>query len=215
MKKEIKDKAASVKARLLNVSRKSKIDFDALLLRYFQERFLYRLMLSEFSDNFILKGGFLLLCLNIPLSRPTKDIDFLARGIKNAESGFKNIFKRVAKVSCDDGVDFEPSSVFSERIIIDAQYKGIRLKINACLGKARKTLQFDIGFGDAIWPEPMLMVLPIAASHSASARKPEQVSSTKLKSRVGVNFPRRTRLLPDNSCVMTVGMTARADWRGP
>jgi len=138
MKKEIKDKVASVKARLLNVSRKSKIDFDALLLRYFQERFLYRLMLSGFSDNFILKGGFLLLCLNMPLSRPTKDIDFLARGIKNAESGFKNIFKRIAKVPCDDGVDFESSSVFSERIIIDAQYKGIRLKINACLGKAKK-----------------------------------------------------------------------------
>lgn len=160
MKKEIKDKVASVKARLLNVSRKRKIDFDALLLRYFQERFLYRLMLSGFSDNFILKGGFLLLCLNMPLSRPTKDIDFLARGIKNVESGFKNIFKRVAEVSCDDGVDFEPSSVFSERIIIDAQYKGIRLKINACLGKAKKTLQFDIGFGNAIWPEPRLVEFP-------------------------------------------------------
>jgi predicted nucleotidyltransferase component of viral defense system len=160
MKKEIKDKAASVKAKLLSVSRKNKIDFDALLLRYFQEKFLYRLMLSGFSDNFILKGGFLLLCLNMPLSRPTKDIDFLARGIKNAESGFKDIFKRVAKVSCDDGVDFEPLSVFSERIIIDAHYKGIRLKINACLGKARKTLQFDIGFGNAIWPEPRFVEFP-------------------------------------------------------
>jgi hypothetical protein len=60
MKEEIKDKTASVKARLLNISREMKVDFDALLLRYFQERFLYRLMLSEFSNHFILKGGFLL-----------------------------------------------------------------------------------------------------------------------------------------------------------
>ncbi len=49
MKGEIKNKPASIRARLLNIARVEGIDFDALLLRYFQERFLSRLAISEFS----------------------------------------------------------------------------------------------------------------------------------------------------------------------
>ncbi|HLP47986.1 MAG TPA: nucleotidyl transferase AbiEii/AbiGii toxin family protein [Candidatus Kapabacteria bacterium] len=160
MREEIKDKNASVKARLLNMSREMKVDFDALLLRYFQERFLYRLMLSEFSNHFILKGGFLLICLNIPLSRPTKDIDFLVRGLKNSTPEFESIFKRIAEIVYDDGVHFDPASIYSERIIVDNDYKGIRIKIDAFLGKARNILQFDIGFGDSVWPKPNLIEFP-------------------------------------------------------
>jgi len=43
MEREIKNKAASVRAKLMNIARAEKVDFDFLLLRYFQERFLYRL----------------------------------------------------------------------------------------------------------------------------------------------------------------------------
>jgi len=57
MKREIKNKPASIRDKLTNIARTEGIDFDALLLRYFQERFLYRLSISEFSDNFVLKGG--------------------------------------------------------------------------------------------------------------------------------------------------------------
>jgi hypothetical protein len=82
MMKEIKNKSASIKAKLLDISKIRGIDFDALLLRYLQERFLHRLMLSEFSDKFVLKGGLLLICFKMPLSRPTKDVDLppAARG---------------------------------------------------------------------------------------------------------------------------------------
>lgn len=63
MKREIKNKPASIRAKLTNISRVQGIDFDAILLGYFQERFLYRITISEFSDNFVLKGGFLLVYL--------------------------------------------------------------------------------------------------------------------------------------------------------
>lgn len=39
-KESVKDIAASVRARLLNVAKKSERDFDAVLLQYLQERFL-------------------------------------------------------------------------------------------------------------------------------------------------------------------------------
>jgi len=160
MKKEIKDKAASVKARLLNISTKTNVDFDALLLLYLQERFLYHLAISQFSGNFILKGGLLLFCLNVIWSRPTKDIDFLAQGVKNTASALEGIFKNIAGLECDDGVNFDLSSIYSERIIENTEYVGIRLKIKTYLGKAWKVLQFDVGFGDTLWPKPDLIEFP-------------------------------------------------------
>lgn len=47
MEREIKNKAASVRAKLMNIARAEKIEFDFLLLRYFQEKFLYRMELIE------------------------------------------------------------------------------------------------------------------------------------------------------------------------
>jgi predicted nucleotidyltransferase component of viral defense system len=160
MEREVKNKAASIRAKLMNIARAEKIDFDFLLLRYFQERFLYRLAISEFSDRFILKGGLLLICLKMPRSRPTKDIDFLAENIKNDPAELEHIFRSIAEIPCDDGVNFFPSSVTSERIKEDADYEGIRIKIDATLGQARKKLQMDIGFGDVIIPQAMQIEFP-------------------------------------------------------
>jgi len=160
MKKEIKNKAASIRVKLMNIAREDNIDFDALLLRYFQERLLYRLSISDFSDRFILKGGLLLICLKMPKYRPTKDIDFLADQVKNDINEIKNIFSNIAGISCNDGVKFIPSSISSERIKEDADYEGIRLKIDATLDQARKKLQIDIGFGDIIIPESTQMEFP-------------------------------------------------------
>lgn len=114
MEREVKNKAASVRAKLMNIARAEKIDFDFLLLRYFQERFLYRLAISEFSDRFILKGGLLLICLKMPRSRPTKDIDFLAKEIKNDPVELEYIFKSITAISCNDGVKFISLSLISE-----------------------------------------------------------------------------------------------------
>jgi predicted nucleotidyltransferase component of viral defense system len=160
MKREFKNKVASTRARLMNIARAEKIDFDFLLLRYFQERFLYRLAFSEFSDHLVLKGGLLLICLKMPRSRPTKDIDFLAENIKNDPAELEHIFRSIAEIPCDDGVKFFPSSVTSERIKEDADYEGIRIKIDATLGQARKKLQMDIGFGDVIIPQTMQIEFP-------------------------------------------------------
>lgn len=102
----------------------------------------------------------LLICLKMPKYRPTKDIDFLADQVKNDINEIKNIFSNIAGISCNDGVKFIPSSISSERIKEDADYEGIRLKIDATLDQARKKLQIDIGFGDIIIPESTQMEFP-------------------------------------------------------
>lgn len=177
MKREIKNKAASVRAKLMNIARAENIDFDALLLRYFQERFLYRLAISEFSDHFVLKGGLLLICLKIPVSRPTKDIDFLAEQVKNDPAEIDRIFRRIAEIPCDDGVRFIPSSITSERIKEGADYEGIRLKIDATLDQARKRLRMDVGFGDIIVPKANLMEFPTLLEEKSPKLKAYSIES--------------------------------------
>ena len=73
--------AASVRARLLNLSRERGEDFNYVLIRYVQERLLYRLSRSVYQDQFVLKGATLFtIWLGAP-HRPTKDIDLLSRGL--------------------------------------------------------------------------------------------------------------------------------------
>jgi hypothetical protein len=55
---------------------------------------------------------------------------------------------------------FDASSVQGERIKEEEEYKGVRVRFNALLGSARISLQVDIGFGDAITPEPSKCELP-------------------------------------------------------
>jgi len=194
MKRKIKDKAASIRAKLMNIARAEQIDFDALLLRYFQERFLYRLAISKYSDRFILKGGLLLICLGMPRSRPTKDIDFLVEKVKNDTAELERIIRKILEISCNDGVKFIPSSVTSKRIKEETDYEGIRLKINATLGQARKRLQLDIGFGDVIIPQAELMEFPTLLEES-----PPTIRVYSIESIVSEKFEAMVKLAMANS----------------
>lgn len=196
MEREVKNKAASVRAKLMNIARAEKIDFDFLLLRYFQERFLYRLAISEFSDRFILKGGLLLICLKMPMSRPTKDIDFLAEEIKNDPVELEHIFRSITAISCNDGVKFISSSLLSEKIKENADYEEIRIKIDATLGQARKKLQMDIGFGDVIIPRAMQMEFPTLLEE-----KPPRIKVYSIESVISEKFEAMVKLAMVNSRV--------------
>ena len=74
---EQKNIVASVKGRLLHIARSEDKNHQLLLLRYFQERFLYRLSKSRYGEHFCLKGAAFLYALEGESSRVTKDIDFL------------------------------------------------------------------------------------------------------------------------------------------
>lgn len=77
--KEIKNTAASIRQRLLNLARKDQRPFSELLQYYAMERFLYRLSQSAHKNKFVLKGAMMLKVWQSPELRPTMDIDFLGR----------------------------------------------------------------------------------------------------------------------------------------
>ncbi len=169
-KREIKNLGAFIRARLTNIAKETKRDFEAILLQYFQERFLYRLSISPYRSAFILKGALLFLVYEMPFFRPTKDVDFLVRSKSKDIGTIKGMIQDIARVDAQDGVRFFPESVSLESVMEDADYEGIRVKIKGSLDKARKALQIDIAFGDVLVAEPIEMEFPLLLDDQPAPR---------------------------------------------
>ncbi len=150
---------ASVRARLLTLARKNNRDHNALLVQYAQERFLYRLSLSPHRDNFILRGALLLISYNLPLNRPTKNIDFLAQGINQDLGSLKKVFLSIAGIHVEDGIEFPSTSITVENIK-DNENGEARVHLKGTIGGAACSLQVDIGFGDIIVSGPIKADFP-------------------------------------------------------
>lgn len=150
MTEKKKNLSASVHQRLSNYAKTSNEDFNQLLVRFCNERFLYRLSHSEYSDRFLLKGASLFtLWFNAP-HRPTRDIDLLGFGsseIADVEKIFRDI---CAVVETEDGLYFDSQSVKGADIKEGQEYQGVRITLLVLLGKSKINLQIDIGFGDAV-----------------------------------------------------------------
>jgi len=153
--KEIKDIAASCRARLLNIARKHNIDFNRVLLTYFQQCFLERLANSKYKDKFILKGGLLFYGVESLVARPTKDIDLLGKGILNRPDKIVAAMREILAIKLSDGVTFFTQDIRSEVIAERKSYSGVRVFVPVELSKARQNLQIDVGFGDIIIPGPV------------------------------------------------------------
>jgi len=154
------DLAASVHQRLLNHARSEGRRFNEVLQRYALERWLYRLSISSHADRFILKGGLLLSTWDLPIQRPTKDIDLLASATNDLD-GVLAMIREICIVAVEpDGLVFHEPTVTSERIAEDAVYEGVRSTFTGSLGKARLAMQIDLGFSDVITPGPISMTFP-------------------------------------------------------
>ena len=153
------DLAASIRAKLLNIAKAENTDFNQILVRYALERLLYRISQSAYSDQFLLKGALLFtLWYDMP-HRPTRDVDLLGFGDSNLKS-LEKAFREISSIQVDDGIFFDPDSVIVEEIRKEAGYAGARVLITAELAKARSKTQVDIGFGDAVTPQPIDAIYP-------------------------------------------------------
>jgi predicted nucleotidyltransferase component of viral defense system len=168
-KRQVKDMAASVHQRLLNKSRQTGRPFIEVLQYYAMERFLYRLSKSAFSDRFILKGALMLTVWKAPMSRPTRDMDFLGR-MNNDLGAIAEAVRNVCSTEVGpDGLEFNPETIEAERIDEDVDYEGVRVHFQGSLGNARISMQFDVGFGDKVVPRarkiryPTILEMPSPA----------------------------------------------------
>lgn len=144
--------AASVRQRLLNHAKDQGEPFDFVLVRYGIERFLYRLGVSRWAEQFVLKGSMLFHVWRHTGYRPTRDVDLLdlaGDDMARIETAMLEVLRE--KVP-DDGLVFDESSLRLEEIREAHQYHGVRVKLIALLVRTRVPLQIDIGFGDVVTP---------------------------------------------------------------
>lgn len=181
-----KNVAASVHQRLLNIGRDTGKPFDQVLQYFAMERLLYRLSSSAHKDSFVLKGALLFRVWDLPDSRATRDIDFLAF-LDNSPENLIAVFRDVCTIEGDDGLAFDPDSVDAKTIKEDADYEGVRVRFRGLLGKARITMQIDIGFDDKVHPGVVRADYPVILDLPAPALRmypPETVVAEKVEAMV-------------------------------
>jgi len=169
MKKIRKNVGKSVKTRLLNLMNETGYKYMYLLARYFNERLLYKVSVSQYKDNFVLKGGSLLYALNGLETRPTIDVDFMADRISRDREYLENVFREILSIPCDeDGVIFDVETLKSEPITVDEQYPGTRFLVTAHMDSIVYPMSMDIGFGDVITPCPEAVDYPLLLQDMSS-----------------------------------------------
>jgi len=185
--------AASIHRRLLNCNKTLCEDFNYVLSRYAIERLLYRLYKSGHADTFVLKGASLFLVWTGRTYRPTNDLDFLGYGDVSVHR-LTSIFQHVCNVDVEpDGLIFDANSIYVSDIRHDQEYQGKRVELSSTFGKARISLQIDIGSGDSIVPDAQDVIYPTLLDMPAphiKAYPPETVIAEKFEAMVelgGIN----------------------------
>ena len=155
-----KNVSASVRDRLLNLSRERGEDHQLMLIRFATERLLYRLSRSSHAKDFILKGAMLFAVWSESPYRPTRDVDFLASGEPDQDTLKSVIASVINQPVEDDGLQFDEASIRIEEIREMDLYEGLRIRMKSYLGKIEILVQMDLGFGDVVTPDPVPIEYP-------------------------------------------------------
>lgn len=140
-----------VKYKLKNIAEKKGISINLVMKSYIFERFITRLSVSKYRDNFILKGGCLLSSLFGIESRSTMDIDSVITKTKFTKDNILRMVNSIISIKLDDNVEF---SIKNIRTIRDEdEYGGYRINLVFKFENIRDGLQIDIATGDPITPK--------------------------------------------------------------
>ena len=152
----------SIKDKLKNIARNNNRLYQEVLTVYALERTIYRISMSEYRENFTLKGGIFLYALygkNYP--RSTADIDLMAERINGSENTIRTVFSEIFSLNCDDGLEYDYGSLAIKKITKLDEYQGVNVSIKALLGNIRIPVSIDVGFGDVIIPDRMKIDFPV------------------------------------------------------
>lgn len=121
-----------------------------VLQNYMMERFLERVSLSKYQNNFIIKGGFLISSMVGISARSTMDIDATIKRYSLNENSIKEMIDDILNVYLDDGVSFEVKNIGEIRE--DDEYNGYRVTLMSHYQTIKVMIKIDITTGDKITP---------------------------------------------------------------
>lgn len=140
-----------IKDKIRNICREKNVDFNTVFKLYMYDRFIERLAVSKYKDNFILKGGFYLSTLFGIENRSTRDIDTAFRNDAFTESNIKKIVSEILEIDVGDNAELKLLNISSIRE--NDEYGGFRIDINVVLGNIKEKFHIDIATGDPITPK--------------------------------------------------------------
>lgn len=139
-----------LKDLIRNLARDKAADAQVLMRNYMMERFLERVSISPYRDDFILKGGMLVAAMVGLDARSTMDIDATIHGKMVSVDDISDIISEIVAVPIDDGVKFVIKSI--SEIMDEAEYPGLRVSLESYFDGVRTPLKIDISTGDIITP---------------------------------------------------------------
>lgn len=142
--------AMQLKAIIKNVAKNKNISAGLVLQNYMLERFLERVSLSRYHDNYIIKGGFLIASMVGLDARATMDMDATIKGYPVNEEAIRKMVEDIIAVPVADAIHFCLKSV--REIREGDEYTGYRVALTADYEKMAVPLKLDITTGDKITP---------------------------------------------------------------
>lgn len=118
--------ARQLKDLIRNLSKKKSADAQILMRNYMMERFLERISLSEYKDQFILKGGMLVAAMVGLDARATMDLDATIKGANVSITDVETIISRIISMPIDDGVSFRIKRI--SEIMEEAHIKQLMMR---------------------------------------------------------------------------------------
>lgn len=140
-----------VKGRIKSLAKQKNADARTLMRVYMMERFLERVSVSKYKDNFIIKGGMLITAMVGVSLRSTMDIDTSIKNQNLSEVDIRKILDEIGQIDIQDGVSFEIKNV--SEIMDEMEYPGLRFSMDAVMGKLITPMKIDISTGDVITPK--------------------------------------------------------------
>lgn len=151
--------ATAVKAKIKNKAGRDSDKSQIILRIYLMERLLERVSLSQYRDNFVLKGGLLVSSLVGVDMRSTMDVDTTVKSLPLNKRSAQKILEEIIAVKLEDGVAFRITKV--QDIMEGHEYEGIRFMIECTMDKLKQTIKVDISTGDEITPRAVAYKLPL------------------------------------------------------
>lgn len=142
--------AKQMKDLLRNMSKKTGVNAQILQRNFMLERLLERISLSEYKDNFILKGGMLVAAMVGIDSRSTMDLDASIRNITLSEESIRAIFETITTIDIGDDVVVKIKEI--SEIREEFEYSCFRISLVAQVDKTIIPMKVDISTGDSITP---------------------------------------------------------------
>ena len=143
--------AMQLKALIKNKAKELNVAPQLVLQNYMLERLLERISKSDYSDKFIIKGGFLLSSIVGLDTRATMDLDTTIKGFALTKENLNDIVQAVCSIKAEDDITFEMLRIEDIRETDD--YPGLRVFLNANYPPMKVPLTIDVTTGDVITPK--------------------------------------------------------------